>query len=109
MAASVRDRCPASTAEELLKPLQLPSFGKLSYAELLALGLLVQNKQQMLRLVATAEAASNPLSRMRSPPSRPVDNAGPGAIIPRTLERDAPKVASAIPFVLLCIKFRIRI
>ena len=107
VAASVRDRCPASTAEELLRSLQITPFKKLSYAELLALGLLVQNKQQMLRLVATAEAASNPLSRVPSPPSRPVDNNGRGAIVPRTTERDSPKVASAIPFVLL--QFGIRI
>ena len=58
-------------------------FRKLSYAELLALGLLVQNKQQMLRLVATAEATSNPLSRVPSPTSRPVGNSGRGAIVQR--------------------------
>ena len=69
----------------------------LSYAELLALGLLVQNNQSTLRLVATGEAALKPLSSVHTQHSRPVDNAGHGAIAPRAPERDSFKVASAIP------------
>lgn len=79
VATAVRDRCSSAAAADLLHPLEGLRFRSLSYAELLTLGLLVQNRDQTLGQIAFALAASVPHDRAPyTAPSRPRSRPGAG-------------------------------